>query len=132
MLSALCAGSARYGTFNPELPNVSPAFQFNRLLGFTYNPLTDAPNGGNGFYADLGGNELPNAPHYTFNVGAQYSAFLEGGDWVLTFRGDYYRQGKSYARVFNTAYDRLKARSEESRVGKECVSTCRSRWSLYP
>src|SRR3546814_7119719 len=23
------------------------------------------------------------------------------------------------------------ARSEESRVGKECVSTCRSRWSPY-
>src|SRR3546814_9768702 len=64
MLSALCAGSARYGTFNPELPNVSPAFQFNRLLGFTYNPLTDATNGGKGFYAELGGNELPNAPHY--------------------------------------------------------------------
>ena len=109
MLSALCAGSARYGTFNPELPNVSPAFQFDRLLGFTYNPLTDAPNGGKGFFADLGGNELPNAPHYTFNFGAQYSAFIEGGDWVLTFRGDYYRQGKSYARVFNTEYDRLKA-----------------------
>ena len=109
MLSALCAGSARYGTFNPELPGVNPAFQFDRLLGFTYNPLTDAPNGGKGFYADLGGNELPNAPHYTFNIGAQYSVFLEGGDWVLTFRGDYYRQGKSYARVFNTEYDRLKA-----------------------
>src|SRR3546814_11762520 len=26
--------------------------------------------------------------------------------------------------------DRL--RSEERRVGKECVSTCRSRWSPYP
>src|SRR3546814_13416723 len=25
----------------------------------------------------------------------------------------------------------LKRRSEESRVGKECVSTCRSRWSPY-
>src|SRR3546814_17376076 len=25
--------------------------------------------------------------------------------------------------------DRLKARSEERREGKECVSTCRSRWS---
>src|SRR3546814_20446632 len=24
------------------------------------------------------------------------------------------------------------SRSEESRVGKECVSTCRSRWSPYP
>src|SRR3546814_14105705 len=26
----------------------------------------------------------------------------------------------------------LRARSEERRVGKECVSTCRSRWSPYP
>src|SRR3546814_17141508 len=26
---------------------------------------------------------------------------------------------------------RLQARSEERRVGKECVSTCRSRWSPY-
>src|SRR3546814_10025103 len=26
----------------------------------------------------------------------------------------------------------LDARSEERRVGKECVSTCRSRWSPYP
>src|SRR3546814_16852243 len=26
---------------------------------------------------------------------------------------------------------RLRARSEERRVGKECVSTCRSRWSPY-
>src|SRR3546814_12650600 len=26
----------------------------------------------------------------------------------------------------------LGARSEERRVGKECVSTCRSRWSTYP
>src|SRR3546814_12593774 len=25
----------------------------------------------------------------------------------------------------------VKARSEERRVGKECVSTCRSRWSPY-
>src|SRR3546814_15506939 len=31
-------------------------------------------------------------------------------------------------------YERIKAdliRSEERRVGKECVSTCRSRWSPY-
>src|SRR3546814_12087747 len=26
---------------------------------------------------------------------------------------------------------RVPTRSAESRVGKECVSTCRSRWSLY-
>src|SRR3546814_1680129 len=27
---------------------------------------------------------------------------------------------------------RRRVRSEERRVGKECVSTCRSRWSPYP
>src|SRR3546814_2766767 len=27
--------------------------------------------------------------------------------------------------------ERLQGRSEERRVGKECVSTCRSRWSPY-
>src|SRR3546814_3083845 len=34
--------------------------------------------------------------------------------------------------VRRAAGDRIaKARSEERRVGKECVSTCRSRWSPY-
>ena len=104
MLSALCGGSTRYGSFNPE---VETNLHYDQFLGFTYDPLTDAPNGGRGFYADLGGNELPNSPRITFNIGAQYTFFLN--DWNLTFRGDYYRQGKSYARVYNTKYDRLRA-----------------------
>src|SRR3546814_15637482 len=29
------------------------------------------------------------------------------------------------------AFDLMRGRSEERRVGKECVSTCRSRWSPY-
>src|SRR3546814_10726425 len=29
-------------------------------------------------------------------------------------------------------FDESLARSEERRVGTECVSTCRSRWSQYP
>src|SRR3546814_18072104 len=43
-----------------------------------------------------------------------------------TRRADYYRElGRSEdAGAFVT-------RSEERRVGKECVSTCRSRWSPY-
>src|SRR3546814_2395995 len=31
----------------------------------------------------------------------------------------------------NPVADHLRRRSEERRVGKECVSTCRSRWSPY-
>src|SRR3546814_13757212 len=39
-------------------------------------------------------------------------------------------RGSTVARmVLNVALDTV--RSEERRVGKECVSTCRSRWSPY-
>jgi iron complex outermembrane receptor protein len=75
--------------------------------GNYYDPLTDAPNGGAGFAKNIGGNELPNAPHWTVNIGAQYTVHIS--DWDLTLRGDYYRQGKSWARVYNDAIDRLKS-----------------------
>ncbi|WP_338447310.1 TonB-dependent receptor [Pelagerythrobacter marensis] len=104
-LGSLCAGSKRYGSWDPEREGL-PLYA---MFGFTYDPLTDAPNGGRGFFADLSGNELPNAPHLTFNIGAQYTLPIDGGDWQLTLRGDYYRQSESYARVYNTEIDRLKA-----------------------
>src|SRR3546814_8350996 len=37
-------------------------------------------------------------------------------------------QGGDYT---TAVYPKLRARSEERRVGKACVSTCRSRWSPY-
>lgn len=101
-LSVLCGGAQRVGSFDPAFPS---SFPFWALFGFTYNPLTDAPNGGRGFEADLSGNELPNAPRMTANIGAQYTFNLN--DWDLTVRGDYYRQSESYFRVYNTEYDRL-------------------------
>jgi len=128
-LYGLCGQSSGFGNFDPSKPGGFYAQQY----GFTYDPsapydpskvgviapydpanpdawrglISGAPNGGAGFDADLSGNELPNSPRFTVNVGAQYSFFL--GDWDLTFRGDYYRQSKSFARVYNTEYDRLKA-----------------------
>src|SRR3546814_21086480 len=39
--------------------------------------------------------------------------------------------GALRACVTSTRWARTPARSEERRVGKECVSTCRSRWSPY-
>src|SRR3546814_9036616 len=38
------------------------------------------------------------------------------------------KSGRKYPILILTARD---GRSEERRVGKECVSTCRSRWSPY-
>src|SRR3546814_10906266 len=38
----------------------------------------------------------------------------------------------SFARLLAFGAALLGMRSEERRVGKECVSTCRSRWSPYP
>src|SRR3546814_21127696 len=42
--------------------------------------------------------------------------------------GDRTEQIATAVNAMRTAYD---YRSEERRVGKECVSTCRSRWSPY-
>lgn len=103
-LQGLCSGSKRYGSFNPAFETFLPLYT---MYGFTYDGLTEAPNGGRGFMADLGGNELPNSPNWTVNLGAQYT-FLVGG-WDLTVRGDYYWQDRSYARIFNTEYDQLEA-----------------------
>jgi outer membrane receptor protein involved in Fe transport len=64
-------------------------------------------NGGAGLYKNLEGNELPNSPHWTANVGAQYAFdFLDG--WRATVRGDAYWQSQSWARVYNSdPYDKL-------------------------
>src|SRR3546814_12656058 len=42
------------------------------------------------------------------------------------------RGGQAGGKLGEARSDRLDRRSEERRVGKECVSTCRSRWSPYP
>src|SRR3546814_4565211 len=46
------------------------------------------------------------------------------------------RRWIAHLRMRQGRYGRRRARhcgrSEERRVGKECVSTCRSRWSPYP
>jgi len=64
-------------------------------------------NGGAGFEKDLEGNELPNAPHWTVSLGAQYGwDFAQG--WRATIRGDTYWQSQSWARVYNDdPYDKL-------------------------
>ena len=56
------------------------------LGGEFYNPETDAPNGGQGFSKNIGGNELPNAPRITASLSPQYTFALANSD--LTLRAD--------------------------------------------
>jgi len=76
-------------------------------LGGVYNPYNYPEiNGGAGIYDELGGNELPNSPHFTANIGGQYVLdFAEG--WHATIRADAYWQSQSWARVYNTVNDKL-------------------------
>jgi outer membrane receptor protein involved in Fe transport len=122
-IAALCPGADRIGSWNPARTANGPNYW--QLFGLTYDPLapynpdtvglniaqggSGSPNGGRGFFADLTGNELPNAPRFTANIGAQYTVFIDSDNWELTFRGDYYRQSKSYGRIYNTEFDRLRA-----------------------
>src|SRR3546814_16354841 len=45
---------------------------------------------------------------------------------ITELKALYRKRGEELART-----DNLATRSEERRVGQECVSTCRSRWSPY-
>jgi outer membrane receptor protein involved in Fe transport len=78
----------------------------NTFQGHDYGPV---PNGGTGFFKDLSGHELPNAPHYTATLTADYTLPLPS-DWLMTLHTDLYYQSEAWTRVFNTpGYDKLKA-----------------------
>jgi outer membrane receptor protein involved in Fe transport len=90
-----------YPGFDPL--SVDPAAPAN-----VNNGLGLPPNNGEGFYKNLSGNKLPNAPPFTVSFGAQYTVPLTE-DWAGTLRGDYYWQDYSWARVENdNPYDRLR------------------------
>lgn len=74
------------------------------LSALTIEGAGPAPGGG----VFLKGNELPNAPNWTMSFGLEYTWPL-GGGWEATARGDYFRQGESYMRIFNTEADELEA-----------------------
>jgi outer membrane receptor protein involved in Fe transport len=99
----LCGGygGLLYGLNTWRLPQ-DPTF------GGAYDPANYPEiNGGAGIKDELGGNELPNAPHWTMNFGAQYGIDFADG-WRATIRGDAYWQSQSWARVYNEdPYDKL-------------------------
>ena len=47
-------------------------------------------------------------PRFTVSLGAQHTLHFQRSDWSATGRVDWYWQDKSFHRVYNTEYDRLK------------------------
>jgi len=104
---------AGYKGFDPVSPDA------------TNNGVGPAPNNGEGFFKDLSGNELPNAPKFTLSFGAQYSVPVTA-DWAATLRSDFYWQDSSWARVFNDdPYDRLRGYST---VNLSLILTSQNGW----
>ncbi|ATQ41508.1 TonB-dependent receptor [Caulobacter mirabilis] len=98
----------RYAAFSPLFQACKVWADETGLPGLFNRADYPEANNGAGFAADLSGNELPNAPHWTFAVGAEYRWTFGDGAWEATLRGDYYRQTDSFARVYNTVSDRLR------------------------
>src|SRR3546814_20514537 len=74
-----------------------------------------------GRLADAGGDALA-------ALAADADAFVDRH--VVADAGDFRQHARPVADQ-GRALDRIAERSEDRRVGKECVSTCRSRWSTY-
>jgi outer membrane receptor protein involved in Fe transport len=55
---------------------------------------------------NLKGKELPNSPHWTVTLGAQYT-YDFGNGWDAVARADYYHQSETFARIYNSAPDRI-------------------------
>ena len=121
----ICTGALQAGLNDPNSGYVSPAdgatgiAAFNRDFGVgdvTYvdsSGETQTISGSTPFDGeakDLDGNSIPGAPETTFNIGAEYTfEGTFGGSWDIRLRGDYYYQGDSFSRVWNTGGDELES-----------------------
>ena len=56
------------------------------------------------FEKSLDGNELPNAPNFSVNLGVSYAFYLDNG-MELVAGTTYYWQDEFYTRIFNTGND---------------------------
>ena len=106
---------AGYKGFDPVSPNA------------TNNGAGPAPNNGQGFDKNLSGNQLPNAPHFTTSLTAEYTMPVSE-NWAATLHGDFYWQSQSYARVFNDRpYDKLRGYSN---VNLALILTSADGWQV--
>ncbi len=118
-------GGFTYPGFDPFAGTPDDPYEGqNTYNGVDYGAV---PNGGNGFAKDLGGNELPNAPHFTTSFSAEYTLPVSE-DWAATLHSDFYWQSQSFARVFNDRpYDKIRGYSN---VNLALILTSASGWQV--
>jgi outer membrane receptor protein involved in Fe transport len=93
----------------------------------TNNGAGPAPNEGAGFFKDVSGNELPNAPHFTVSLGADFTLPVTS-DWAATLHSDFYWQSNSYARIINDdPYDKLRGYTN---VNLALILTSQNGWQV--
>jgi iron complex outermembrane recepter protein len=92
-----------------------------------FDPTQPAINNGEGFAKPLGGNQLPNAPHFTTSLTADYTIPVSE-NWAATLHSDFYWQSQSFARVFNDRpYDKIRGYSN---VNFALILTGASGWQV--
>ena len=70
---------------------------------------------------------LPNAPHFTTSLSAEYTMPVSE-DWAATLHGDFYWQSQSWARVFNDRpYDKIRGYSTRNLA---LILTSASGWQV--
>jgi iron complex outermembrane receptor protein len=67
----------------------------------------DGTGGGREYEYNLNGNQLPNAPEFSFSLGAQYTFPVESLGIDITPRTDFYWQSQMEGRIFNAPLDAI-------------------------
>ncbi len=93
-----------------------------------FDPNRPEINNGEGFAKDLSGNQLPNAPHFTSALSAEYTTPVSE-DWAATFHMDFYWQSQSFARIFNDRpYDKIRGYST---TNVALILTSADGWQIF-
>src|SRR3546814_18099823 len=80
----------------------------------------------------IGGGEAFYSPSHDFVAVPPQAAFPEPINWYRTALHELGHWTGHGSRLDRDQQGGFGSRSEERRVGEECVSTCRSRWSRSP
>jgi iron complex outermembrane receptor protein len=107
---------------------ISNGYRDKQILAAAgFDPTNPAIHNGEGFAKDLGGNELPSAPHFTTSLGGEYTMPVSE-DWAATLHSDFYWQSQSFARIFNDRpYDKIRGYSN---VNLALILTSANGWQV--